>query len=247
MESKMNRSYSEIKVQTKKNNGCTKSKSMNHLSQNNKSYKLDKSTHQLYKQCLEIQKEKDEKRREKLRLQNRISMLKKDLAKKYREKAREQRKKEQLEILHEEEMERKKQLNKIKQRREKELSRKRTLYQARTSQNQQKVQQKKRENLEYKRALAQNARFQSKIREKVAIKHAEKYYHKRKKAHDILKNAEKARQSKKNKYLEKMMKGLSHEYQQRLIKDQKEINKQDQEVSKLNEEIQTLATMLNNL
>lgn len=240
----MNRSYSEMKVQTKpkKNNRWSpKSKSMNHLTENNK------STHQLYKQCLEIQRAKDEKRREKLRLQNRVNMLKKDLAKKHREKAREQRKKQQLQILHEEEMERRKQLDKIKQRREKEVNRKRALHQARTNQNQQKVEQRKRENLEYKRALAQNARFQSKIREKVAIKHAEKDYYKRKKAHDSLRMLEQDRKSKKNQHLEKMMKGLSQEYQQRLAKDQKEINKQSQEVSKLNQEVQLLTTMLNGL
>ena len=227
-----------------KNKSRSKSRTMSHTPSQN----FDaNSTHQLYKKCLETQKEKEEKHQEKLRLHNRVEMLKKELARAFRQKAREDRKREHLEMIHREQLETKKRLEDAKQKKEKQLEKKRQVFAKRNSVNEQRLKVRKSKNLEYKKALAQNVRFQSKIREKVAKKHAEKEYYRNKEIHDEVRASERDVSHRKTAHIQKLMEQLAKEYEERLARDQNDINKEEQDIEHLNEEVQVLAAMINEM
>lgn len=206
-----------------------------------------RSTHQLYKECLELSKEKDDKHQQTLRLQSRLATLKRELARVYRQKMREDRKKEQLEMIHREQIETRRLLNKLKRQREKEIAKNRIKFAKLKKANKDSLKMRKASNLEYKQQLAQNTRYQSKIREKVAKKNAQKDFHKKKRMRKEIMRSERNMSFSKGAHLEQMLKQLEMEYDTRAKREEAEIQKEETKIKELRERCDVVQAMLSEL
>merc|ERR1712204_50301 len=102
-----------------------------------------------------------------LRLENRVNMLKHELQKQFRIKARDARKKQALDMLHREQAETKDLLKKMKKQKQQEEEQRRRECQNRKSAANARINYRKQQTLEYKKTMAHNAKLEAKIREEL--------------------------------------------------------------------------------
>ena len=184
------------------------------------------STHNLYKQCLTLEKEKQQRHNNRLRLESRVHMLKKELQKQFRNKARKDRKEEALEILYNEKRETRKSIEKIKKQRKKESEQKRIQFQRRRSSDAARLKHRKEQSLEKKKLLADNARYESRIRESSAIKHRAKEQRRRSSMRNEARNSLSFGSDDKSKQADLMMNGLASQYKERAKSEAANIQKE---------------------
>ena len=205
------------------------------------------SARNLYQRCVSLQKEKEVSHEERLRLQNRVSMLKKELQRALRQKARKQRKEEQLEIMHREQQQTKSQLDKIKQQRQKKVLQNRKRFAKRNEKMKSTLEQRRSETLVYKQQLARNARYQSEIREKVSKRASEREYVRKVKMRNKIRASQHNLGSKKEQHINEMLSRLGSEYEARAEDSQKEIEKEQRTSTVLNAQVDALAEMLKHM
>lgn len=209
-----------------------------------KSDEARRSTRQLYTKVQSLQQEKDKKHEQRLRLQNRVSMLKKELQRALRDHARKESKEEQLEMMHREQEATRKVLDQIKIRREKQIMKNRRKFKKRKEMAKIQKQKKLDDALAYKKQLAKNARLQSQVRERVSKKAAEREYFRKVKLRSKVLESKRNLGYKKQQYVNNMLDTLSSEYTMQMERAQKEIEKEDKETEGLSHQVDALAEML---
>ena len=202
------------------------------------------STHNLYKQCLTLQKEKQQRHNNRLILESRVHMLKEELQKQFRNKARKNRKEEALEILYKEKRETRKSIEKIKKQRGKESEQKRIQFQRRRSSDAARLKHRKEQSLEKKKLLADNARYESRVRESSAIKQHEKEQRRRSSMRNEVRNSLSFGSDDKSKQADLMMNGLASQYKERAKSEAANIQKEEKMTDKLKGEVAVLSGMI---